>query len=97
MTKNIEDKAEGMMNEAKGRVKDAVGGLTGDAKTQASGKIDQMSGMAQQEFADIYDEAETILERATVFVQDRPVISVIGAMLVGLFVGMLMKSCCKAK
>ncbi len=26
MTKNIEDKAEGMMNEAKGRVKDAVGG-----------------------------------------------------------------------
>ncbi len=56
-----------------------------------------MSGMAQQEFANLYDEAETMLERATVFVQDRPVVSVIGAMLIGLFVGMLMKSCCKAK
>lgn len=97
MTKNIEDRAEGMMNEAKGRVKDAVGGLTGDAKTQASGKIDQMSGMAQQEFADLYDEAETVLERATVFVQDRPVISLIGAMFVGLFVGMMMKRCCKSR
>jgi uncharacterized protein YjbJ (UPF0337 family) len=47
-----EDQIDGTISEAKGHVKDAVGGLTGDAKTQAEGKIDQVTGEAQQAFGD---------------------------------------------
>ena len=44
--KNLGTKLEGVADEAKGRVKDAAGGLTGDLGLQAEGKIDQLSGMA---------------------------------------------------
>ena len=80
-------KAEGLLDEVKGKVKDGVGGLTGDTATQAEGKFDQLSGMAQQEFADLYDDAETTLEKATAFVQDRPLISLSVAILVGTILG----------
>ena len=36
--------AEGKMDHAKGHVKDAVGGLTGDESLQAEGKMDQAKG-----------------------------------------------------
>lgn len=78
-----------MLDEAKGRVKDAAGGLTGDAKMQAEGKVDQLSGMAQQEFADLYDDAESNLEKATAFVQDRPLISLGLSILFGTVIGAL--------
>ena len=83
-------KAEGLLDEAKGKVKDGIGGLTGDTSTQAEGKFDQLSGMAQQEFADLYDEGETKLEAATAFVQDRPLISIVIAAVVGMIVGGLL-------
>ena len=35
-------KAEGLLDEVKGKVKDGVGGLTGDTATQAEGKFDQL-------------------------------------------------------
>jgi uncharacterized protein YjbJ (UPF0337 family) len=47
-----EDQIDGTISDAKGKVKDAVGGLTGDAKTQGEGKVDQMSGQAQQAYGD---------------------------------------------
>lgn len=92
MDESTKTKAEGLLDEGTGRVKDAVGGLTGDAGMQASGKIDQLSGMAQQEFADLYEDTESKLEMATAFVQDRPLIAlgivaalgtIIGALLFG--------------
>ncbi|GBR50628.1 hypothetical protein AA106555_0280 [Neokomagataea thailandica NBRC 106555] len=89
MTDTTTTKAEGLLDEAKGKVKDAVGGLTGDASKQAEGKFDQVSGLAQQEFADLYDEGETKLEAATAFVQDRPLISVVVAVFVGIVIGAL--------
>ena len=90
MADTTETKAEGLLDEAKGKVKDSLGGLTGDAKLQAEGKFDQLSGMAQQDFADLYDEGETKLEAATAFVQDRPLISLVIATVVGMIVGGLM-------
>ncbi|QDH16449.1 CsbD family protein [Swingsia samuiensis] len=90
MVDTLKTKAEGLLDEAKGRVKDGVGGLSGDLGMQADGKFDQLSGMAQQEFADLYDEGETKLEAATAFVQDRPLISVVIATVVGIIVGGLL-------
>ena len=43
----IENSVKGKLTDAKGKVKDAVGGLTGDTKMQAQGKIDQVKGKAQ--------------------------------------------------
>ena len=43
----IEDSARGKGNDLKGRVKDAVGGLTGDQSLQAEGKVDRLKGKAQ--------------------------------------------------
>lgn len=49
------DNISGTFNEATGRVKDAVGGLTGDSKTQAEGKVDEVKGKAQQAMGDAKD------------------------------------------
>ncbi|GBR68217.1 CsbD family protein [Gluconobacter kanchanaburiensis] len=87
MADTTETKVEGVLDDVKGKVKDGIGGLTGDAKLQAEGKFDQLSGMAQQNFADLYDEGETKLEAATAFVQDRPLISLVIATVVGILVG----------
>lgn len=43
----VEDSARGKGNDLKGRVKDAVGGLTGDQSMQAEGKLDRLKGKAQ--------------------------------------------------
>jgi len=43
----IEDSARGKMNDLKGKVKDAAGGLTGDTSLQARGKMDQAKGKLQ--------------------------------------------------
>jgi uncharacterized protein YjbJ (UPF0337 family) len=42
-----EDSLRGKGNDLKGKVKDAVGGLTGDSSLQAEGKLDQAKGKVQ--------------------------------------------------
>lgn len=87
MTDATLNKAEGVVEEIKGKIKEGVGSATGDAGIEAEGKFDQLSGLAQQEFADLYDEGETKLEAAVAFVQDRPLVSLFIATVVGLLVG----------
>jgi uncharacterized protein YjbJ (UPF0337 family) len=43
----VKDSLEGKAKVAKGRVKDAVGGLTGDGRLQLEGKLDQAKGKIQ--------------------------------------------------
>ena len=43
----MKDSIKGKSNVAKGRVKDAVGGLTGDGSLQLEGKLDQAKGKIQ--------------------------------------------------
>ena len=50
--KGIEDSVEGTAKDLKGKVKDAVGGLTGDAGLQAEGKMDQLKGKVQDAVGD---------------------------------------------
>jgi uncharacterized protein YjbJ (UPF0337 family) len=51
-----ENEIEGGIREIGGRVQDAVGGLTGDASTQAAGKWNQVAGQAQRTFGEAADE-----------------------------------------
>ena len=46
---------KGAADKAKGAVKDAVGGLTGDAKLQAEGKIDKAKGAVHSAVGDVKD------------------------------------------
>ena len=47
-----DEKVKGMTEEAKGRAKQAWGGVTGDESTQAEGKADELKGKARQKIAD---------------------------------------------
>ena len=50
-----EDRAEGTIDEIKGRAKSAWGDVTGDDKTKAEGEIDQLKGKAKKGLADVKD------------------------------------------
>jgi uncharacterized protein YjbJ (UPF0337 family) len=53
-----QDHAKGAWDKTKGAVKDAVGGLTGDTKTQAEGKLDKAKGTAEHVKGNVKDAVE---------------------------------------
>jgi uncharacterized protein YjbJ (UPF0337 family) len=57
------DEVKGVGKQAKGAVKDAVGGLTGNEKLQAEGKLDKAVGKVQQKVGEAKDAARDALKR----------------------------------
>ncbi|HZS88042.1 MAG TPA: CsbD family protein [Chloroflexota bacterium] len=51
------DRIEGMGDQVKGRVKQGVGGVTGDRETQAQGEVDEAKGKVKQGIGDLRDKA----------------------------------------
>ncbi len=49
------DRIEGSAKQIKGKVKETVGKMTGDTKTQAEGKADQLKGKAQNAVGGVKD------------------------------------------
>jgi uncharacterized protein YjbJ (UPF0337 family) len=54
------DRTEGRWDEAKGRVKEAAGDLTGDRETEAEGEKDQTKGKAKQAKGDLKDAKDKV-------------------------------------
>ena len=54
------DRAEGTIDEMKGRGKQALGNLTGDDRTKAEGMMDEAKGKAEQALGDLKDKAEDV-------------------------------------
>lgn len=52
------DQVEGVGKQVKGAVKDAVGGLTGDAEMQVEGKLDKAAGKVQKGLGDAVEDAK---------------------------------------
>ncbi|HSU17876.1 MAG TPA: CsbD family protein [Longimicrobium sp.] len=50
MNDGLGNQLEGQGKDLKGRVKDAVGGLTGDESLQGEGKLDRLKGKIQDTF-----------------------------------------------
>ena len=48
-------KADGTVDEVKGRVKQTGGAITGDDKMQAEGKMDELKGKAKKKVAEVRD------------------------------------------
>ena len=62
------DRAEGMFDQGKGKVKQGVGDLTDDKQTKGEGQIDEMKGKGEQAVGDLKDAAgdmKDTLERKT--------------------------------
>jgi len=51
------------MDDAKGRVKEAAGDLTGDKDLQREGKIDQAAGDAKEKVGDAADKVKDTVTR----------------------------------
>ena len=56
------DRIEGSAEQAKGKIKETVGKVTGDSKLQGEGKADQAAGKFQNAVGGIKDAAKEALE-----------------------------------
>jgi uncharacterized protein YjbJ (UPF0337 family) len=56
-------------DQAKGRVKQAVGDLTGDDKLKSEGKADETAGNAKEFVKDVADTADKIVDKVKDAVQ----------------------------
>ena len=59
-----ENQIEGTAKNVAGKVKEAVGDLTGNTKTQVEGQLDQASGMAQTAYAQAKDAVSSATDTA---------------------------------
>ena len=92
-----ENEVKGTAKDLGGNIKSAVGDLTGDSKTQASGAVDQLVGTAQRTYGKIKDSAggsvTDQLDEASAFLGDtvaeRPLTSLLVAGAVGYVIAML--------
>ena len=87
-----ENRIEGTARNVGGRIKDAIGGLTGDAGTQAQGKAEQAAGTAQDTFGAAMDTADDWRERLTTFTKERPITALLSAVSVGYVLHLMTRS-----
>jgi uncharacterized protein YjbJ (UPF0337 family) len=63
MSDETKDRARGVADEAKGRVKSAAGDLSGDDKLKGEGMLDQLKGKVGQGMADAKEKAGEVVDR----------------------------------
>jgi uncharacterized protein YjbJ (UPF0337 family) len=56
------DRVEGAATNIKGKVKEGVGKMTGDSKTEAEGQADQIKGKTQNAVGGLKDKAREVLK-----------------------------------
>lgn len=78
-----EQQVNGGLEQGKGRIKEAAGALMGDIRTKASGAAQQLRGRAEG----VYGDA---IERASNLAAERPVAAVVGALGIGVLIGLLL-------
>ena len=54
----LKDEIKGTVKEGEGRIRDAVGGLTGDASEQLKGKGQELKGKVQRKIGEIESDAD---------------------------------------
>lgn len=56
------DRIEGAGKNIKGKIKEGVGKMTGDSKTEAEGQADQVKGKAQNTVGGLKDKTREVLD-----------------------------------
>ncbi len=59
-----DERIEGAVTGANGKIKNGIGRLTGDTKLQLEGKFDEVKGKALDAYGRTIDKLETLSERA---------------------------------
>ena len=89
-----EDRVKGSATDIGGKVKDAAGGLLGDNKMQAEGKVDQASGQLQNAYGSAKDAlsegADTLGTQVDSLLKERPMMALLGAVGIGYVLARLM-------
>jgi uncharacterized protein YjbJ (UPF0337 family) len=57
------DERDGKIGQAKGRIKQAVGGLTGDKDLKAKGEVEEEAGKVEESVGQIRRKAGTVIEK----------------------------------
>ena len=90
-----EDRVKGSVADVGGKVKDAAGGLLGDGKLQAEGKMDQAGGQLQNAYGSAKDTvregAETLGAQVDGLLKEQPMMALLGAVGVGYVLARLMR------
>lgn len=97
-----EQQIEGVAREGLGRIEDGAGGLVGDARLQARGKLDEAAGAIQRTWGDVQDRAgrlageargmgQDAYDEVDAFVRRSPWVSVAIAAGVGLLAGLALR------
>jgi uncharacterized protein YjbJ (UPF0337 family) len=79
-----ENRFEGAARDVGGKIQDAVGGLTGDAKTQGRGKVNQAAGQSQNSYGHAIDGVRD-------FATEAPIPAMLSALVVGLVLGWMLR------
>ena len=95
-----DDRIRGMAQDLKGQVKEGIGNLTGDTKTQAEGYADQVGGTARRAWGQakdtmrdaadsLQDRAGTIGEYIDETIHERPLTALLAAGAIGYVLSLL--------
>ncbi|MFL1695468.1 CsbD family protein [Weissella kandleri] len=58
----LDDKLDGMKDQALGKAKEVSGKVTGDKQTEAEGKAEGVMGKAKEKFGDVKDAAADMVD-----------------------------------
>jgi uncharacterized protein YjbJ (UPF0337 family) len=61
--RGTDNSIKGKISHVAGRVKDALGGLTGDSSMQAEGKVDQLKGKTQDKLGEVQRDLDSPRDR----------------------------------
>jgi uncharacterized protein YjbJ (UPF0337 family) len=82
-----ENRIKGAAKDSIGKVEEAVGGLTGDSDTQASGKVRQAEGEAQNAYGRASDQARRGSEKVVQAAAEQPLAAFLITLAIGFFLG----------
>ncbi|HEY1890367.1 MAG TPA: CsbD family protein [Steroidobacteraceae bacterium] len=85
-----QNRVEGAFRNATGKIKDAVGGLAGDARAQAEDKLRQAAGKVQSAYAEAADQASDVAADVGRRAKRQPLTALLIAGVVGYTLGRLM-------
>ena len=88
-----DDRIKGTATELGGKVKDAIGGITGDSKSEVEGKADQVSGSLQNAYGSakdsVRDTAGNVGGQIEEFVKAQPIVALLSAVGLGFLLARL--------
>ena len=65
MNDQMDERTDGMLDQAKGKAKETVGKITDDEDLEAQGKVDQAGGRVKEGVADVKDAATDVIDDLT--------------------------------